>query len=111
MNTSSITPGDWRARHSTALADETRAAVEACLDSFAARKTETLTPPTTVPAQWEDLLAGRLAQCHLPAGVLERLITEAVTDILPAMAATLERQLRFRIRREQRAQLQTCDDY
>ena len=111
MNGVTPLPGDWRARHYTALADETRAAVEACLDSFVATKTETPTPPPTVPAQWEDLLAGRLAHCHLPSGVLERLITEAVADILPAMAATLERQLRFRIQREQRAQLQTCDDY
>ncbi len=105
------TASGWRTRQSTALADETRAAVEACLDSLAATETETPTPPTTVPSQWEDLLAGRLAQCHLPGGVLERLIAEAVADILPAMAATLERQLRFRIYREQRAHLQTCDDY
>ncbi len=111
MNGVTPLPGKWRARHSTALADETRAAVEACLNSFAATKTATPTPPTTVSAQWEDLLAGRLAHCHLPAGVLERLIAEAVADTMSAMAATLERQLRFRIQREQQAQLQTCDDY
>jgi len=111
MNGVTPPPGDWRARQSTALADETIAAVEACLDSFTATKTETPTPPTTVPSQWEDLLTGRLAHCHLPAGVLDRLIAEAVADTMAAMAVTLERQLRFRIQREQRAQLQTCDDY
>ena len=83
--------------------------MEACLDGPA--DPETPTPPTTVPSQWEDLLAGRLAQCHLPGGVLERLIAEAVADTMSTMAATLERQLRFRIDREQRAQLQACDDY
>ncbi len=102
-------PGDWRTRQSAALADETRAAVEAYLDSPAV--TERPTPPTTVPSQWEDLLADRLRGCHLPVGVLERLIAEAVADTMSAIAATLERQLRFRIQREQRAQLQTCDDY
>ncbi len=103
-------PGAWRTRQPAVVeSDEALTAVEACLDGFAV--TETPTPPTTVPAQWEDLLAGRLRQCHLPAGVLERLIAEAVADTMSTMAATLERQLRFRIHREQRAQLQTCDDY
>ena len=101
------TQDSWRTRQFTTMShDDVLTAVEACLDSPAATET-----PTTVPSQWEDLVAGRLRQCHLPAGVLERLIAEAVADILPAMAATLERQLRFRIYREQRAQLQTCDDY
>jgi hypothetical protein len=109
MNTS--TASGWRTRQSAALADETRAAVEACLDSLAATETETPTPPAIVPPDWEDLVAGRLRQCHLPGGVLERLIAEAVADTMSAMAATLERQLRFRIQREQRAHLQTCDDY
>ena len=100
----------WRTHQFTTVSnDDVLTAVETCLDGPAA--SEMPTPPTTVPAQWEDLLAGRLAQCHLPAGVLERLIAEAVADTMSAMAATLERQLRFRIYREQRAQLQTCDDY
>ena len=100
----------WRTRQFTTVSnDDVLTAVEACLDSPAVP--EMPIPPTTVSSQWEDLLAGRLAQCRLPAGVLERLIAEAVADTLPAMAATLERQLRFRIQREQRAQLQTCDDY
>ena len=103
-------PETWRTRQFTTVSnDDVLTAVEACLDSPAV--TETPTPPTTVPSQWEDLLAGRQAQCHLPAGVLERLIAEAVADTMSAMAATLERQLRFRIHREQRAHLQTCDDY
>jgi len=103
-------PSDWHTRQfTTASNDDALAAVEACLDDLDA--TETLTPPATVPAQWEDLLAGRLRQCHLPVGVLERLIAEAVADTMSAMAATLERQLQLRIHREQRAQLQTCDDY
>jgi len=103
-------PGDWRARQTaTGLNDDVLTTVEACLDSPVA--TETPTPPSTVPSQWEDLVADRLRQCHLPSGVLERLIAEAVADTMSAMAATLERQLRFRIHREQRAQLQTCDDY
>jgi len=102
-------PGDWRTRQpATGLNDDVLMAVETCLDGLTA--TETPTPPTTVPSQWEDLVAGRLAQCHLPAGVLDRLIAEAVADTMSAMAATLERQLRFRIHREQRAHLQTCDD-
>ncbi len=110
MNGTTPLPGDWRARQFTTVSnDDVLTAVEACLDSHTAP--ETPTPPTTVPAQWEDLLAGRLAQCHLPSGVLERLIAEAVADTMSAMAATLERQLRFRIYREQRAHLQTCDDY
>ena len=104
------TQDNWRTRQFTTVAnDDVLTAVEACLDSPAV--SETPTPPTTVPSQWGDLLAGRLAQCHLPGGVLERLIAEAVADTMSAMAATLERQLRFRIQREQRAQLQTCDDY
>ncbi len=103
-------PDAWRTRQFTTVSnDDVLMAVEACLDGPAVAETPAL--PTTVPTQWEDLVAGRLAQCHLPGGVLERLIAEAVADILPAMAATLERQLRFRIYREQRAQLQTCDDY
>jgi hypothetical protein len=110
MNTVIAPLGDWRTRQFTTVSnDDVLTAVEACLDSPAV--TERPTPPTTVPTQWEDLLAGRLAQCHLPGGVLERLIAEAVADILPTLKATLERQLRFRIQREQRAQLQTCDDY
>jgi len=103
-------PGDWRTRQTTTkLNDDVLTTVEACLDSSA--DPETPTPPTTVPAQWEDLLAGRLRQCHLPVGVLERLIAEAVADTMSALAATLERQLQLRIHREQRAHLQTCDDY
>ncbi len=102
-------PGDWRARQSAALDEETWTAVETCLDNLAAA--EPPTPPATVPPNWEDLVADRLQHCHLPAGVLDRLIAEAVVDALPAMAEMLERKLRFRIRREQRAQLQTCDDY
>ena len=103
-------PDAWHTRQFTKVAnDDALTAVETCLDSPAV--TATPTPPTTVPTQWEDLVAGRLRQCHLPAGVLERLIAEAVADTMSAMAATLERQLRFRIHREQRAQLQTCDDY
>jgi len=110
MNGGTPQPGDWRTRHATVVeSDEALTAVEACLDGPA--DPETPTPPTTVPSQWEDLLAGRLAQCHLPGGVLERLIAEAVADTMSTMAATLERQLRFRIDREQRAQLQACDDY
>ena len=110
MSTDVALPGAWRTRQfATASNDDVLTAVEACLDDPAA--SETPTPPTTVPSQWEDLLAGRLAHCHLPAGVLERLIAEAVADTMSAMAATLERQLRFRIYREQRAHLQTCDDY
>lgn len=110
MNTGSVAPGDWRARSATTtFADDEPTALETCLDGLATA--ETPTAPLTVPSHWEDLLADRLAQCHLPAGVLDRLIAEAVVDALPAMATTLERQLRFRIRREQRAQLQTCDDY
>ena len=103
-------PGAWRTRQPvTGLNDDVLTAVETCLDGLATP--ETPTPPTTVPAQWEDLLAGRLRQCHLPVGVLDRLIAEAVADTMSTMAATLERQLQLRIHREQRAQLQTCDDY
>ena len=103
-------PGDWHTRQfTTASNDDVLTTVEACLDDL--DTIETPTPPTSVPTQWEDLLAGRLRQCHLPVGVLERLIAEAVADTMSAMAATLERQLRFRIHREQRAHLQTCDDY
>jgi len=103
-------PDAWHTRQFTKVAnDDALTAVETCLDSPAV--TATPTPPTTVPTQWEDLVAGRLRQCHLPAGVLERLIADAVADTMATMAATLERQLRFRIHREQRAQLQTCDDY
>jgi len=100
----------WYTRQSTVVeSDAALTAVEACLDAPAVA--ETPTPPTIVPPDWEDLLTGRLAHCHLPAGVLDRLIAEAVADTMAAMAVTLERQLRFRIQREQRAQLQTCDDY
>ncbi len=110
MNGSTPQPGDWRTRQpATGMNADALVAVEACLDDSAA--TETPTPPTAVPSQWEDLLAGRLAHCHLPSSVLERLIAEAVADTMSAMAATLERQLRLRIQREQQAQLQTCDDY
>ena len=110
MSTGVTLPGAWRTRQSTVVeSDAALTAVEACLDGLDA--TETPTPPTNVPSQWEDLVAGRLRHCHLPGGVLERLIAEAVADTMSALAATLERQLRFRIHREQRAQLQTCDDY
>ncbi|HOU12763.1 MAG TPA: hypothetical protein PKZ84_06575 [Anaerolineae bacterium] len=110
MNATAASQGDWRARSSGAtLADDEPTALETWLDSLATAETPTL--PTSVPPHWEDLVADRLAQCHLPAGVLDRLIAEAVVDALPAMAEMLERKLRFRIRREQRAQLQTCDDY
>ncbi len=110
MSAAIASPGDWRTRQfTTASNDAVMTTVEACLDDL--DTTETPALPTTVPAQWEDLVAGRLAQCHLPAGVLERLIAEAVADTLATLAATLERQLRFRICREQRAQLQACDDY
>jgi len=103
-------PGDWHTRQfTTASNDDVLTAVEACLDDLDTTETPALL--TTVPSQWEDLMAGRLAQCHLPAGVLDRLIAEAVADTMSALTATLERQLRFRIHREQRAQLQTCDDY
>ena len=103
-------PDAWPTRQFTTVSnDDALTAVEVLLDSPAV--TAPPTPPTTVSSQWEDLVAGRLAQCHLPAGVLERLIAEVVADTMAAMAATLERQLRFRIQREQRAQLQTCDDY
>ncbi len=110
MSANVALPGAWRTRQfTTGSNDDVLTTVEACLDDLDA--TETPTPPTTVPAQWEDLVAGRLRQCHLPVGVLERLIAEAVADTMAALAATLERQLRFRIHREQRAHLQTCDDY
>ena|GEM_PF-940453 len=110
MSAGMALPDAWRTRQSAVVEpDAALTAVEACLDDPAV--TATPTPPTTVPTQWEDLVAGQLRQCHLPAGVLERLIAEAVADTMSAMAATLERQLRFRIHREQRAQLQTCDDY
>ena len=110
MSATIAPPGDWRTRQfTTASNDDVLTVVEACLDGLGATETPAL--PTTVPSQWEDLVAGRLAQCHLPGGVLERLIAEAVADTMAALAATLERQLRFRIHREQRAQLQTCDDY
>jgi hypothetical protein len=110
MSAGVAVPDAWRTRQfTTASNDDVLTAVEACLDGPAVA--ETPTPPTIVPPDWEDLLAGRLAQCHLPGGVLDRLIAEAVADTMSAMAATLERQLRFRIQREQRAQLQTCDDY
>jgi hypothetical protein len=100
----------WHTRQfTTASNDDVLTTVEACLDDLDATETPPL--PTTVPAQWDDLLAGRLRQCHLSVGVLERLIAEAVADTMSALAATLERQLRFRIHREQRAHLQTCDDY
>lgn len=104
-----MTPASgWRARQSaTVLADAEQMALDADLQMLACAAAS----PAPVSSQWEDLLAGRLAQCHLPEGTLERLISEAVADALPAMAATLERKLRFRIRREQRAQLQSCDDY
>ena len=91
------------------FADDESPALETCLADLATA--EPPSPPITVPPDWEDLVADRLAHCHLPVGILDRLIAEAVVDALPAMATTLERQLRFRIRREQRAQLQTCDDY
>ncbi len=110
MSTDVALPDAWRTRQFTTVSsDDVLTTVETCLDGLAT--VETPTPPTTVPAQWEDLLAGRLGHCHLPVGVLERLIAEAVADTMSAMAATLERQLRFRIHREQRAQVQTCDDY
>ncbi len=110
MSAGVVSPETWHTRQFTAATnDDVLTTVETCLDGPVA--TETPTPPTTVPTQWEDLVAGRLRQCHLPGGVLERLIVEAVVDIVPTLTATLERQLRFRIHREQRAQLQTCDDY
>ncbi len=110
MSADAALPDAWRTRQFTTVPnDDVLTAVETCLDDPAVA--ETPTPPTTVPTQWEDLVAGRLRQCHLPAGVLERLIAEAVADTMSAVAATLERQLRFRIYREQQAQVQTCDDY
>ena len=110
MSAGVVSPETWHTRQFTAATnDDVLTTVETCLDGPVA--TETPTPPTTVPTQWEDLVAGRLRQCHLPAGVLEGLIAEAVADTMSAVAATLERQLRFRIYREQQAQVQTCDDY
>jgi len=64
-----------------------------------------------VPAHWEDLLADRLLECRLPAGILDRIITEALTDVLPDITRLLERRLRYLIRREQRALLQSVDSY
>lgn len=94
----------WRTRRpTTMLKDEARSEKETLLEADSHQE--------AVPSQWENLLVSRMAVYHLPAGVLERLITETLTAALPAIATLLERQLRFRIHREQQALRQACDDY
>lgn len=85
-------PTGWRARQPPALL-----AADATADA--------------VPTHWEAVLNAETAECRLPAPVLDRLIHEAVTDALPEIAALLNRKLRYLIRHEERARLQSCDSY
>jgi hypothetical protein len=64
-----------------------------------------------VPTHWEDFLARGVRTYHLPAALLDRLIAEAVADAMPEIALLIERKLRYLIRGEQRALLQSCDAY
>lgn len=104
MATGTAPQHGWRARQpTTLLEDDAGLEVTALLEAEA--------QPEPVPEQWEDLLVSPLTACYLPVGVLERLVHETLTDALPAIARLLERQLRLRFHREQRALRQACDDY
>ena len=98
MNTHVPTGAGWRARQAPALVED-EARQNAAMQQ------------DVVPTHWEDLLADRLLECRLPAGILDRLIAEALADVVPDITRLLERRLRCLIRREQRALLQSVDSY
>lgn len=108
MSTRATSPTGWRDRQPARFLDDDDHGAVLSGEIEAGLAVE---PDETVPTHWEDFLARQVGTYHLPAALLDRLIAEAVTDAMPEIALLIERKLRYLIRGEQRALLQSCDSY